>query len=63
MSNYVPNGEWDLITVQVKRNVVRYSCCEGLKAHSLEGVWRPAIFLYYNTLNLEQIPLQPPNSM
>jgi len=28
LSNYIPNGEWDLITVRVKRNVVHYSCCE-----------------------------------
>lgn len=28
LSNYVPNGEWDLIDLIVERNVVYYSCCE-----------------------------------
>ncbi|GAB6027786.1 Cholinergic receptor, nicotinic, alpha [Chamberlinius hualienensis] len=28
LSNYVTNGEWDLIDMVVKRNVVFYSCCE-----------------------------------
>ncbi|EFX76216.1 hypothetical protein DAPPUDRAFT_55424, partial [Daphnia pulex] len=28
LSNYVPNGEWDLIDLVVERNVVFYSCCE-----------------------------------
>jgi len=27
LSNYVSNGEWDLIRIQQKRNVVYYSCC------------------------------------
>ena len=28
LTNYVPNGEWDLIKLVVERNVVFYSCCE-----------------------------------
>ena len=28
LSNYVANGEWDLIDLVVERNVVYYSCCE-----------------------------------
>ena len=28
LSNYVANGEWDLVVASVKRNVVFYSCCE-----------------------------------
>jgi len=28
LSNYVPNGEWDLIDLIVERHVVYYSCCE-----------------------------------
>ena len=28
LSNYVANGEWDLVEASVKRNVVFYSCCE-----------------------------------
>lgn len=28
LSNYVANGEWDLIDMVVKRNVVYYSCCK-----------------------------------
>lgn len=28
LSNYVTNGEWDLIDMIVERNVVYYSCCE-----------------------------------
>ncbi|XP_065556207.1 neuronal acetylcholine receptor subunit alpha-10-like isoform X4 [Artemia franciscana] len=27
MSNYVPNGEWDLVDMLVEHNVVYYSCC------------------------------------
>ncbi|XP_054152689.1 neuronal acetylcholine receptor subunit alpha-10-like [Oppia nitens] len=27
MSNYVPNGEWDLLEATIQRNVVRYPCC------------------------------------
>ncbi|XP_054710773.1 neuronal acetylcholine receptor subunit alpha-10-like [Uloborus diversus] len=27
LSNYIENGEWDLITVVVERNEVYYSCC------------------------------------
>ncbi|XP_069952643.1 neuronal acetylcholine receptor subunit alpha-10-like [Cherax quadricarinatus] len=29
LSNYVTNGEWDLIDMIVERNVVFYSCCEA----------------------------------
>lgn len=28
LTNYVPNGEWDLIQLVVERNVVFYSCCK-----------------------------------
>lgn len=28
LSNYVANGEWDLVVASVKRNVVFYSCCQ-----------------------------------
>ncbi|GFW94772.1 neuronal acetylcholine receptor subunit alpha-7 [Trichonephila clavipes] len=28
LSNYVENGEWDLITMLVERNEVYYSCCQ-----------------------------------
>ena len=28
LSNYVANGEWDLVVASVQRNVVFYSCCE-----------------------------------
>ena len=28
LSNYVPNGEWDLVAAKVERNVVYYSCCQ-----------------------------------
>ncbi|ODM87027.1 Neuronal acetylcholine receptor subunit alpha-10, partial [Orchesella cincta] len=28
LSNYVTNGEWSLIAMRVKRNVITYSCCE-----------------------------------
>ena len=27
LSNYVPNGEWELLDAQIIRNVVYYSCC------------------------------------
>jgi len=27
MSNYVPNGEWDLLDANIKRSVVYYPCC------------------------------------
>ncbi|XP_065316633.1 neuronal acetylcholine receptor subunit beta-4-like isoform X1 [Gordionus sp. m RMFG-2023] len=27
LSNYVPNGEWELLSLSVMRNVVFYSCC------------------------------------
>lgn len=27
LSNYVPNGEWELLDAQIVRNVVYYSCC------------------------------------
>lgn len=27
MSNYVANGEWDLLEARIVRNVVIYSCC------------------------------------
>ncbi|XP_064608588.1 neuronal acetylcholine receptor subunit alpha-10-like isoform X2 [Liolophura sinensis] len=27
LTNYVNNGEWDLVKVEVQRNVVYYSCC------------------------------------
>ncbi|XP_054152688.1 neuronal acetylcholine receptor subunit alpha-10-like [Oppia nitens] len=27
MSNYIPNGEWDLLEANIERNVVYYSCC------------------------------------
>ena len=29
LSNYVTNGEWDLVRLTVERNVVYYSCCEA----------------------------------
>ncbi|XP_043197753.1 neuronal acetylcholine receptor subunit alpha-10-like [Amphibalanus amphitrite] len=29
LSNYVTNGEWDLLNLTVERNVVYYSCCEA----------------------------------
>ncbi|KAK3876955.1 hypothetical protein Pcinc_018292, partial [Petrolisthes cinctipes] len=29
LSNYVTNGEWDMIDMIVERNVVFYSCCEA----------------------------------
>ncbi|XP_071533387.1 neuronal acetylcholine receptor subunit alpha-10-like [Panulirus ornatus] len=29
LSNYVTNGEWDMIDMIVERNVVYYSCCEA----------------------------------
>ena len=28
LSNYVANGEWDLVEARVERNVVFYSCCQ-----------------------------------
>lgn len=28
LSNYVTNGEWDLVAAEVERNVVYYSCCQ-----------------------------------
>ena len=28
LSNYVANGEWDLVEASVQRNVVFYSCCQ-----------------------------------
>ena len=28
LSNYVANGEWDLVQAKVERNVVFYSCCQ-----------------------------------
>ena len=28
LSNYVANGEWDLVLAKVERNVVFYSCCQ-----------------------------------
>ena len=28
LSNYVANGEWDLVAAEVERNVVYYSCCQ-----------------------------------
>lgn len=28
LSNYVENGEWDLINMLVERNEVFYSCCQ-----------------------------------
>jgi len=28
LSNYVRNGEWELISVEVQRNVVMYACCK-----------------------------------
>jgi nicotinic acetylcholine receptor len=27
MTNYVPNGEWDLLEANINRNVVYYPCC------------------------------------
>jgi len=27
LSNYVENGEWELLSITVKRNVVYYACC------------------------------------
>jgi len=27
LSNYVENGEWQLLSITVKRNVVYYACC------------------------------------
>ncbi|GIY44745.1 acetylcholine receptor subunit alpha-like [Caerostris extrusa] len=27
LSNYVPNGEWELLDARIVRNVVYYSCC------------------------------------
>ena len=27
LSNYVSNGEWELISIKTKRNVVYYGCC------------------------------------
>ncbi|CAG2113693.1 unnamed protein product, partial [Medioppia subpectinata] len=27
MSNYIPNGEWDLLEADISRNVVYYPCC------------------------------------
>ncbi|XP_043241153.1 neuronal acetylcholine receptor subunit alpha-10-like [Amphibalanus amphitrite] len=27
LSNYVPNGEWELLEARINRNVVYYSCC------------------------------------
>ena len=27
LSNYVDNGEWEMVDVQVQRNVVYYACC------------------------------------
>ena len=29
LSNYVTNGEWDMMDMVVERNVVYYSCCEA----------------------------------
>ena len=31
LSNYVANGEWDLVEARVERNVVFYSCCQVRK--------------------------------
>ncbi|XP_046373231.2 neuronal acetylcholine receptor subunit alpha-10-like [Haliotis rufescens] len=28
LSNYVVNGEWELIRIKIVRNVVRYACCD-----------------------------------
>ena len=28
LSNYVVNGEWELLSIKIVRNVVRYACCE-----------------------------------
>ena len=28
LTNYVANGEWDLVAAKVERNVVYYSCCQ-----------------------------------
>ena len=28
LSNYVVNGEWELVYIKIVRNVVRYACCE-----------------------------------
>lgn len=28
LTNYVANGEWDLVEARVERNVVFYSCCQ-----------------------------------
>lgn len=47
LSNYVPNGEWDLIDLVVERNVVFYSCCEGksfLIHHS--SIWIYCLMVY-----------------
>lgn len=27
LSNYVTNGEWDLVHIEVKNNVIVYPCC------------------------------------
>jgi len=29
LTNYVTNGEWDLVELSTERHVVYYSCCEA----------------------------------
>jgi len=28
LSNYVENGEWELLSITIQRNVVYYACCK-----------------------------------
>jgi nicotinic acetylcholine receptor len=28
LSNYIANGEWELLSIDIQRNVVYYACCE-----------------------------------
>ena len=44
LSNYVANGEWDLVEARVERNVVFYSCCQ---VHESQNI-------YVNSSNLKQ---------
>lgn len=38
LSNYVANGEWDLVEARVERNVVFYSCCQVNESQFLSFV-------------------------
>ena len=52
MSNYVPNGEWDLLYAEITRNVVYYPCCpEPFPDVTITLVIRRKILYYtYNVI-------------